>query len=324
LPAPALLDRLAAESRPTALFRRDSPLLGIGLVLLSTVFLASSDTAAKYLSGSLPAIQIAWMRWLGFLVIMSSMVLARGPGKALHTRRPSLQILRGAGLVGSALTFILSLRFLPIADATAITFVAPIFITALSIPFLGETVGRRRWIAAMVGLVGVLVIVRPGATAFHPAALLPILTALFWAGTIIVTRKMSDSEDALTTMAYSALIGFVLLSALLPWNWAQPDWREIALGGFIGLAATVGHWIVVVAYRYAGASVLAPFSYSQLVWASSLGYLVFGSIPDLWTFVGAGVIIASGLYTVHRERVNARARAAALTLTGAAAAPARR
>jgi drug/metabolite transporter (DMT)-like permease len=211
--------------------------------------------------------------------------------------------MRGTALLGSSLFFISGLRFLPIAEASATSFVSPLFVTALSIVFLGESVGLRRWLATAVGLVGVLIILRPGSGAFHPAALFSIVSALAWACTLVMTRMMSGTERAVTTMAYSSLAGVGILSLLVPFVWVQPSWHDIFFGIVIGVASTAGQWIVVLAFRYANASVLAPFSYTQLLWVSFLGFLIFGEVPDVWTVTGAAIIVASGLYTAHRERL---------------------
>jgi drug/metabolite transporter (DMT)-like permease len=238
-----------------------------------------------------------------FALIMVPAMIPGSPLFALRTGCFNLQIMRGAALLGSSLFFISGLRYLPIAEASATGFVSPIFVTALSIVFLSEKVGVRRWIATAVGLLGVLVILRPGSGAFHPAALFPIVSALCWAGTLIMTRMMSGSERAITTMTYSSIVGVLILSLLVPFVWVTPSWQDILLGVFIGIASTAGQWIVVLAFRYADASVLAPFQYIQLLWVSVFGFLIFSEIPDIWTVSGAAFIIASGLYTAHRERV---------------------
>jgi drug/metabolite transporter (DMT)-like permease len=211
--------------------------------------------------------------------------------------------MRGVALLSSSLFFISGLRFLPIAEASATGFVSPLFVTALSIVFLGESVGMRRWLATAVGLIGVLIILRPGSSAFHPAAFFPLVSAFAWACTLIMTRMLSGREHAITTMAYSSIVGVCILCALVPSVWVTPSWHDIAFGIFIGVASTMGQWIVVLAFRYADASVLAPFSYTQLLWVSILGFLIFGEVPDVWTVTGAVFIVASGLYTAHRERV---------------------
>ncbi|MBI5263745.1 MAG: DMT family transporter [Bradyrhizobium sp.] len=283
--------------------RADLPFKGIGLILLSTVFLGCSDVTAKYLSATMPSIEIAWIRFLVFTLIMVPAMVPGSPVYAMRTERLSFQLLRGAALLGSSLFFISGLRYLPMAEASATGFVSPLFVTALSIVFLGERVGLRRWIATAIGLLGVLVILRPGTSAFHPAAFFPILSALAWASTLIMTRMMSGREAVLTTMTYSAITGLVLLTAMVPFVWVTPSWNDILFGIFIGFASTAGQWIVVLAFRYADASVLAPFQYTQLVWVSILGYLIFGEVPDGWTVVGAIFVVASGLYIAHRERV---------------------
>jgi drug/metabolite transporter (DMT)-like permease len=163
----------------------------------------------------------------------------------------------------------------------------------------------------MAGLVGVLVVVRPGTSGFQAASILPLLAALGWASAVVVTRKTSAADDALTTLSYSAVIGVLVLTILLPFVWIEPEWHAVAAGVLIGCAATTGHWLIVVAFRYADASVLAPFTYMQLVWSTGLGVLLFRAIPDLWTITGASVIVVSGLYTAHRERVRSRERAMA-------------
>jgi drug/metabolite transporter (DMT)-like permease len=221
----------------------------------------------------------------------------------MGTSRPGLQLMRGVALVSSSLFFVSGLSFLPIAEASATGFVAPLFVTALSIVFLGESVGIRRWLATATGLVGVLIILRPGTGAFHPAAFFPIVSALGWACTLIMTRMMSGTERALTTMVYSSIAGLGVLSVLVPFVWVTPSWHDILFGMLIAVASTAGQWIVVLAFRYADASVLAPFSYTQLVWVSVLGFLIFGEVPDIWTVTGAAFIVASGLYTAHRERL---------------------
>ena len=299
-PLPSTEKKPAARTAPA---RADRPFRGIALILASTVFLGASDVTAKYLSATLPSIEIAWIRFLVFALIMSPAMVSGSPLYALRSQRPGLQVMRGVALLGSSLFFISGLRFLPIAEASATGFVAPLFVTALSIVFLGETVGVRRWLATAVGLIGVLIILRPGTGAFHPAAFFPIVSALAWACTLIMTRMMSGRDHAITTMTYSSIVGVCILSALVPFVWVAPSWHDILFGIFIGLASTAGQWIVVLAFRYADASVLAPFSYTQLLWVSILGFVIFGEVPDVWTVTGAVFIVGSGLYTAHRERV---------------------
>jgi drug/metabolite transporter (DMT)-like permease len=289
----------------------DNPMRAILLLLTAIVTFSCSDVISKYLAVGLPVTEIVWLRYATYLLLMIGPVLHAGPA-ALRSARPSLQWLRGLAMLGSSLLFVSGLRFLPLADATAISFVSPMFITALSIPVLGERVGTRRWLAIAVGLIGVLVIVRPGTGSFQPAAILPVLSAASWACAIVITRKMSGADGTVTTLAYSALGPFLLVSLTLPVAWVTPTPAQLGLGLLYGGVATLAQWLVILAYRHAPASALAPLSYSQLIWSATLGYLVFDAFPDAWTFAGAAVIVLSGLYTAHRERVRARERSIAL------------
>ncbi|NGM33284.1 DMT family transporter [Methylobacterium sp. DB0501] len=285
----------------------DQPLRGIVLVVISTVFLSSSDATAKFLTGQLSGIEVAWLRYTGFLAVMLMAAVMRARLKRgaspFRSARPGLQVVRGIALVGSALLFLAGLRSLPVAEITAIAFVSPIFVTALSIPVLGEKVGARRWAAALVGLLGVLIIVRPGTSAFQAAAILPIVSALFWAAALVVTRKINGYDAPQTTMTWSAVVGFLILSAIVPFVWETPNLTQVAVGAAIGFISTAGHWIVTIAYRHAPASTLVPFSYSQIIWAGLLGFLFFGTVPDAVMGLGVLVICGSGLYTAHRERM---------------------
>ncbi len=271
----------------------------------ATVCFSLSDVTAKYLVGSLPAVEIAWIRYLVF-TLMALGPLARRPA-ILRARRPVLQVLRGLGIVASALCFILALAHLPMAEAAAISFASPLFITMLAFPLLGEVVGVRGWLATLVGFAGVLIVVRPGAGGFHPAALLVLLSSLAWAVSMIATRKMGVSDRSATTVLWTAGIGLLGLTALLPFAHGPVTPTELGLAILLGVVASSGHWLAVVAYRHAAASVLAPLSYAQLLWSSTFGFIVFGGLPDRSTLIGAVFIIGSGLYTVQRERIRLRA-----------------
>lgn len=292
--------------------RKDDPLRGILLVVVAMAFFSCSDATAKYLSQSVPSIEIGWMRYLGFSLLVLPLALRNG-GAALRTARPGLQALRGLGMLGSALFFIMAVRYLPMAEAAATSYVSPVFVTILSILVLGERIGPRRWAAVLAGLAGVLIVMRPGGEAFQAAAIFPILSAMSWACGIIVTRRMTGLESPATTLVWSAFTGLAVLSLLLPFDAVLPAWPEIGWGLFIALVSTIAQWLLVIAYRYGDASVLASYSYIQLIWSAGLGYLVFGAVPDVWTFAGSGIIIASGLYTAHRERIRMKQQAAAGT-----------
>ena len=302
----------APAATPAHSLSAPSSVRGMTMLVASTVFFAGSDAVTKLLSAGLPTGEIVWLRYLTFAVLTLALVARHGGTALLRSRNAGLQILRGVALLGSTIAFTTALRFLPVADATAIYFISPFLIMALSIVFLGETVGWRRWTAAGIGLVGVLIVIRPGTGAFQTAAVLPLVGAACWASAAIVTRKMSGGDSALTTLAYSAMVGLVGMSFALPFVWVTPSLSEVLLGAGIGVLSAIGHWFVIQAYRYANASTIAPFAYVQMIWAGLLGYLVFSALPDTWTVVGAGIIAASGLYTAYRERVRAlQARATA-------------
>ena len=279
----------------------DHPVRGILLILSSTIFLSVQDAFSKYLSKSLPGLEITWLRFMTFALLLSPVAL-RSPS-VFRSSRPLMQVARGAGVTVSAVFFISSLRFLRIAEATATAFVAPIFVTALSILFLRERIGLRRWFATIIGLAGVLIIIRPGSGVFQLAALLPVISAMGWANALVITRLIGGKDGVATTMVYTSLVGSLALMPLMPFVWVRPDWWQLLIAAAVGIFGIAGQTIVVFALRYARASVLAPFTYTQLVWAAILGFLVFGEIPDGWTFVGAAIIIFGGLYTAHRERL---------------------
>lgn len=285
----------------------DDPLRGIALSLAATVLFAIADVTAKYLTAGLPIIEINWIRYMVFLA-MAAILARRVPVGALWPRTPALQICRGLCVVGSSVLFVYGIRQMTMAQATTISFLSPLLITILSIPLLGEVVGIRRWAAVIAGLVGMLVVVRPGTSGFEPAALFGVASSTCWSLALIITRKMSGTDHPSTTVLWSACVGMVVLSVLLPFEAVWPTWEQLGLTLMLGVLASVGQWITILAHRYAPASLLAPFAYVQLPWVVLGGFLVFGDLPDEWTLVGAAIIIASGLYTAHRERVRARTR----------------
>ncbi len=290
--------------------RADGTMRGIGLLLAATLFFSISDVLAKVLGERVPVIEIGWIRYVTFLVIILGVGAREGQVRC-RVHHPWAQAIRGVMMVISALFFIFSLRFLPIADAAAVGFVSPLLITALSVPMLGEVVGLRRWSAIGVGFVGVLIVIRPGTGTFQPAAFLVLASSLAWAVATILTRKIAGREDASATMLWAGMVGLVGLSLAVPFVFVVPSVMDVVLNVALGAVATVGQYWMILAYRNASASVLAPFNYIQLIWSAGSGYLVFGTLPDGMTMLGASVIAASGLYTIHRERVRARERVAA-------------
>lgn len=275
-------------------------------MLAALAIFSCSDAASKYLTRTLPPIETTWLRYAVFASVVFLVAFATRQRSIMRARQPILQACRGLGVLGSALFFISGLQFLPMAEATAISFVAPIFVTALSIPILGEKVGIRRWMAVIVGLIGAMIVVRPGTSTLGAAAIFPVLSAASWAAALVITRKAGGADRPITALAYSAFVGLVVTSAVVPFVWVTPGLLEIMLGLVTGIASAVAQWFVILAFRHSSASLLAPFSYSQIIWSTLWGFVIFASLPDLWTWVGASIIGASGLYTLHRERVRAR------------------
>jgi len=284
----------------------DNPMLGILLTLGAMGVFSCMDAMSKHLTEHVPVMEVAGGRYFICLLWLFP-VVAHGRFAAVRSTAPKLQLLRALGMNGSTVFFIMAVSQLPLAEATSIGFVSPLLITALSVPFLGEKVGIRRWSAIVVGLIGVTIVVRPGSSAFDPAALLPLASAASWAVGIMLTRKMKGWDPALTTLFYSNLVGFVTCAAILPMIWITPSLVDGLVILVMGTLSAIGQWLLIASFQRAGTSTLAPFQYSQLLWSTALGFVFFGSIPHLATWIGAAVIVASGAYTVHREHVLHRA-----------------
>jgi drug/metabolite transporter (DMT)-like permease len=250
----------------------------------------------------MPIVEFIWIRYVLFLV-MALCLTSRRPHRSVRPNNPALQVTRGLCVVGSSILFVYGVRQMTMAQATTISFLSPLLITVLSIPLLGESVGPRRWAAVAAGMLGMLIVVRPGVGGFQPAALFGVASSACWALALIITRKISNSDTPQTTVLWSAAIGTAVLTLMLPFEAIWPTAKQLGLSLLMGVVASGGQWIVILAHRLAPASLLAPFFYSQLIWVTGLGYLVFRNLPDEWTLTGAGIIIASGLYTAHRERV---------------------
>lgn len=277
----------------------DNKTRGMLLIVGAMICFSLSDAMVKYISASLPAIEISFFRYVVFVIMAWGFVWKTGD--RVRVRAPGSQIVRGLMMVCSALTFMISIRTLPMAEAATIGFVSPVLITILSVPMLGEKVGLRRWVAVLIGLAGVMLVARPGTAAFQPAAAFTFVSALAWSIGAVLTRRMSGT-DAATTLVWTSSIGLAVMTVLLPFDFVWPDPPALGLALLMGAVATIGQYLLIMAYRYADASLLAPFSYTQLVWATILGYTIFGALPDLWTGVGAAIIVASSIASARSER----------------------
>ena len=265
------------------------------------------DTIAKYLSRFYPVPGIVWARYALNLIILLGWLAWRGELKRIRTQRPGIQFARGLLLAVATSIYFTSLTVLPLADAAAIAFVLPLFVAALAVPMLGERLEMPRLIAIFVGLAGALVIVRPGSDVFTPYALLPLGMALCNALYQILTRKVAGLEHPLTSLVWGAIVGAALLSLAAPLVWVTPGavFHGVLIV-VIGVLASVGHYLLIRAYDHASATLLVPFTYSALIWAMLMGWLVFGDFPDGLSLIGMGIIVLAGLYLANRQRFTMR------------------
>lgn len=281
----------------------DHPLRrALPLVLMAGLCFSTLDATAKYLIQDHPLFLVVWARYAGqFLVVIPIAWQRAGPG-FWRTRHLRLQLLRSMCLVSATACFFGGLRFLPLAEGSAISFLAPMFAIVLSGPVLGERPTRARWIAATAGFAGILVLVRPGSAVFHPATVLLVGAAISNALYQLLTRRLPN-DSPYTTLFYTAFAGTVVLTAGLPFSEPPaPTMRDALFLVLLGLLAGVGHWMFITAFLRAHATLLAPFTYVQMVWATAYGWLVFDHLPDRLSAIGMAIIVASGLGLVLHER----------------------
>lgn len=287
---------------PSAAQRRDRA-VAIALMAVTLLCFTALDSSAKFLSRDLPALQIVWARYIGAAMVaaVATRVVARP--RLLRSRRPGLQTLRSALLFGSTIGNFLALRQLQLAETSTIAFLSPIFIALLAGPLLGEWPGRARMAAIFVGFAGVLLATRPGAGAFQPVVAVAVAGALCGAGYSLATRGLAGRDSGQTTLLWTQFAGVAILTPLLPWFWiAPPNLRDWLLLGGLGALGAVGHSLLIMAHQRAPASVLAPFSYTQLLWMIASGWFVFGDWPPPATLAGAALVGGCGLFLLWRER----------------------
>jgi drug/metabolite transporter (DMT)-like permease len=275
--------------------------LAIALIVAAYFAFSLSDAMAKWLGQTYAPVEVVFFRHFFGMLPAAFFVWRAGGVRALATRRPGLHVLRAALLFVAFLGFIWGLTGLPFAEAIAIGFTAPLFITALSGPLLGEQVGIRRWSAVAVGFVGMLIMVRPGTEAFSFHAVLVLVSALAFALSMLLTRRMSRSESNVAMLVYTSGGGLLLCLPALPFVWLWPAADELWRFVFLGVVGGSAAYVMIAAHRHAPAVVLAPYVYTTLIWATAIGWVVWREVPDAWTWVGALVIVAAGVYIAHRE-----------------------
>ena len=280
--------------------------LGIGSILAAVFLFSIVDATAKWLGQTYEPVQIVFFVHLFALIPIGLFVWRSGGLSALRTRRPFVHALRGSLLFVTVLLFFTALRGLPLAEAMAVTFTAPLFITALSGPLLGEAVGVRRWAAVVIGFLGALIMVRPGTEAFRPEALLVLTSALMFALSMLLTRRMTRTETNVALVTYTMVIGGLASLPFAILAWQAPGIGDLGLFVLVGIGGGSGAYLLVVAYRNAPAAVVAPFEYTKMIWGSVLGWLLWREAPEPAVWIGATIVAAAGVYITRREMVLGR------------------
>ncbi|MDA0702663.1 MAG: DMT family transporter [Proteobacteria bacterium] len=286
----------------TRIFGFTPPVWGIVLTLLHLVAISAGDVISKYFSYQLPVLMVIWSRYLvHVLVVFAAIRPSRWP-TAFESGRLALQLWRAVAMLLNTVAFILAIHFLPFADVIAIAFISPFIVIILARLFLGEAMNAGRWLACLAGFGASLFVIKPGFGEVELAILaLPVLAAGIFAVVAVQTRSLALVDRSVTTMLWTGIVGLIATSIALPFDWVTPtplQWLGLFVGGFL---ATGSQFLFIKANAYQKASVLAPFSYTELIWAVALGYAVFGDFPDAWTWLGMAIITACGLYVLRRE-----------------------
>jgi drug/metabolite transporter (DMT)-like permease len=274
----------------------------IVLNLSAWVMLPIMDGFAKYLSSTLPVLQITWSRYFFTVVIVLPIMLIFFRKNLTWTEKPKLQLIRGLILFCANILFFYSISIISLAKALTLAFIAPLIVTALSPVLLGEKVGFRRWAAVVIGFIGSLVVIRPGFVEFNLASIAALGTGILYGFYLIITRKLHDADNPLLTLLLTGIVGAILGTMIMPTVWVQPTISEWYMMFAIGFFASIGHLFLILSLKYADASKLAPFSYFEIVTNIIIGYFFFSHFPDNWTFLGLFIIILSGIYISRREK----------------------
>ena len=275
--------------------------LAIGFVILMGFMLATMDSFAKYLSVGHTVFFILWGRYFFHTLLTFGFLVRKGSFRFLRARRPGLQVLRALFLLGATANMYWALSHMPLGDATAIMFMSPLIITALSVPVLKEKVGIRRWLAVIVGFGGILLIAQPGSDSMNAYAIFPFFTAISVSCYMLTTRILAAHDSVETTTFFGTAPAALLLTLALPWIWDDLSVLEWGLMVAMGGVGALGHFVLIVAFSLAPPAMLAPFSYSHLVVAVGLSYFFFGDVPTATMLIGAAIVVSSGLFVWYRE-----------------------
>ena len=285
---------------------KNNSLIGTLLFLAAFAVMPAMDSIAKHLSDHLSLVQVTWGRYFFHFLFLAPAVLYRYGLQALKPERFVLQVFRGGFLLAATLFFFGAIAVMPLADALAIAFVSPFLVTIMSPFFLGEKIGLFRISAVLIGLIGTLIIIRPGEGAISNGALMALGTGTMYAFYSISTRKLAGTAPPIVTLTFTALLGSVVMSLAVPFYWSPVTPMDILWMIGMGFTGALAHYFFIKAYDYAEASFLAPFAYSEIVSATLFGLIVFGDFPDGWTWIGTIIVIASGVFISLRERYRAR------------------
>ena len=271
--------------------------------LLAWVMLPIMDGFAKYLSSDLPVLQITWARYFFTVAFTLPIMFFFFRKNLVWTDKPKLQLIRGLILLTANVCFFYSISIISLAKALTLAFIAPLIVTAFSPIFLGERVGFRRWSAVIIGFIGSMVVIRPGFVEINLASLAALGTGVMYGFYLIITRKLSSSDNPLLTLLLTGVVGAIIISFVMPFVWIKPTLNQWSMMAAIGIFACVGHLFIILSLKYADASKLAPFSYFEIVTNIIIGYYFFSDFPDKWTFLGLFIIILSGIYISRRENI---------------------
>ena len=259
------------------------------------------DAFAKFLSSSLDVLQITWGRFFFTAVFTFLLMIIFYRKSLIWTNKPFLQIIRGLFLVFSTYLFFYSISVISLPKALTLAFVAPLFVTALSPFFLKEKVGIRRWTAVFIGFIGTLIVIRPGFLEYNLATFAALGTGFCYGFYLIITRKLSTSDNPLLTLLFTGVVGVIILSFFMPSVWINPTPNQWYLMAIIGLIASVAHFFIILSLKYADASKLAPLGYTEIITNVIISYYFFNELPDNWTYLGLFIIVLSGIYVSRRE-----------------------